>query len=152
MEDKDKKIDETNSSKNNTNKKINISGVTIATFFGVTILILLASAFFTGSIMSIFGFEYENLYTLFLFFTAVLIFSLPLELLANAIPNVLTENKIISKKASTIFFYIVDVCVTFTTMTIVDKIMLGIQGSSWAYLVISLLMATPTSDSMKNKS
>lgn len=111
------------------------------------LLIFSIIVFFSGSIMGIFGFEYENLRTLILFFVATFVFGVPFEIATNVLPNMLIKEKIITAKVAKWVFVIMDTIATFTVMTILDDIMIGIEGTPLAFLVISLLMASPIKDS-----
>lgn len=119
----------------------------ILTFASVVTLV----AFFGGSIMGIFGFEYENPYTLILFFLAVSVFSAPFQFFLDTTRNILIKEKRMSAKIGEIVFSLSDISITFIIMNLVDKIMVGIRGTSLSFIVISILMMIPYKEDIFKK-
>lgn len=112
----------------------------------VFLTVFVVTIFLSGSVMGIFGFEYENLMTLILFFIATSIFSAPFEAGLSFVIAILLYKKIFNMKIGRLVFFLTDMFIVFVIMNLVDKMMVGINGNTIAFLIISLIMAVPRKD------
>ena len=101
--------------------------------FGIVLLIVFVLACFGGVIMHFFGFYYESVWKLMLFFILSGLVGLPLEAL-------LTFNKISVGFARGIFF-ILDVLSTMVSMIVVDYFMESVSATLRSVVVIAVIIA-----------
>lgn len=118
-----------------------------------TILIGLLSiiAFVSGSIMKLFGFQYESTGSMILFFIMATIMSFPLNLIAGAFPKALYELERISKRYALILYFAFDTIATSFGLKIVDYYMSSVSATTISIVVISFLLALPGRDDFKDK-
>lgn len=109
--------------------------------FGIVLLIVFVLACFGGVIMHFFGFYYESVWKLMLFFIFSGLVGLPLELLAKGIPKaLLVFNKISAGFARGIFF-ILDVLSTMVSMILIDYFMESVSATLRSVVVIAVIIA-----------
>ena len=94
-----------------------------------------------SSFDAFFGFTYESLESLLLFFMAVMILGFPLELVSKALPKVLLSQRKLNLKQARVLFVIMDSLSTITVMRIVDEQMSGVYASDTSVLVVAVVMA-----------
>lgn len=112
--------------------------------FGIVLLIVFVLACFGGVIMHFFGFYYESVWKLMLFFILSGLVGLPLELLAKGVPKALLAfNKISTGFARGIFF-ILDVLSTMVSMILVDYFMESVSATLRSVVVIAVIIAIPS--------
>lgn len=113
--------------------------------YSMVVIILLAIisiiAIFCGAIMRIFGFEYDSIRSIILFFILVAVTGFPTETLALALPRALLSVEKITIRAAKILFVILDVLSTIITMTVIDYFMESVSASGVAIFVIAILIA-----------
>lgn len=120
---------------------------TIAAILGYLVMTVLLLLVLAGVILAIvvlmrfFGFTYESLESLLLFFMAVMILGFPLELVSKALPKVLLSRRKLNLKQARILFVIMDSLSTITVMRIVDEQMSGVYASDTSVLVVAVVMA-----------
>lgn len=85
-------------------------------FIGILSMIALLS----GAIMKIFGFEYESIGSIILFFVIATIISYPFSLIAEALPKVFLYFGKLSKQMAILFYIILDTFATFYGLRAVD--------------------------------
>lgn len=113
--------------------------------FGISaiILIIIISLIFilSGGIMKLFGFQYNSVGNVILFFSVVAIIGFPTELLALAFPKALLALNKINMKSAKILFVMLDTISTMFIMSLVDYFMDSVVASDMAIFVISFIIA-----------
>lgn len=117
----------------------------------IFIIVLSIIAVISGSIMRLFGFQYESVGTIVLFFIIATVISFPLNLIAGALPKSLYELERISKKSALIFYLILDTIATSFGLKIVDYCMPSVSATTISIIIISFLLALPGKDDFKDK-
>lgn len=116
-------------------------------FIGMLSIIALVS----GTVMKLFGFQYESIGSIILFFIIATIMSFPLNLIAGALPKALYELKRISKQHAFILYLTLDTIATSFGLKIVDYFMSSVSATTISIVVISFLLALPGRDDFKGK-
>lgn len=116
-------------------------------FIGMLSIIALVS----GTIMKLFGFQYESIGSIILFFLIATIMSFPLNLIAGALPKALYELERISKLYAFILYLALDTIATSLGLKIVDYYMSSVSATTISIVVISFLLALPGGDDFKDK-
>ena len=124
--------------------------ITIILCGSVFIVILSIIALVSGSIMRLFGFQYESLWSIILFFIIAAVISFPLNLIAESFPNSLFMEKRISKNYAIVLYLVIDTIATALGLTIVDYYMSSVSASTISIIVISFLLALPGKDDFKD--
>lgn len=101
--------------------------------------------------MKLFGFQYESIGSIILFFIIATIMSFPLNLIAGALPKALYELKRISKLYAFILYLTLDTIATSFGLKIVDYFMSSVSATTISIVVISFLLALPGSDDFEDK-
>ena len=117
---------------------IGYGAVLLAVFVIVSVL-----AIFGGSVMRIFGFEYESVGTVILFFTISAVISFPASAFAEALPEVLLEMEWISLGIAKLLFLLLDTFATALGMAIVDYFMTSVSATDLAIFAVAVLLALP---------
>ena len=118
-----------------------------AIFIGMLSMI----AFVSGSIMRLFGFQYESIGSIILFFIIATIMSFPLNLIAGGLPKALFELERISKRDALILYLTLDTIATSLGLGIVDYYMSSVSATTISIVVISFLLALPGKNDFKEK-
>lgn len=119
----------------------------VAALLGYLIMAALVLLVLAGVILGIvvlmrfFGFTYESLGSLLLFFTAVMVLGFPLELVSKALPKALLGQGKLSFNQARGMFVLLDSLSTIIVMRIADEQMSGIYASDASVLVAALAMA-----------
>ncbi len=130
------------------NKEKIITSIICGTIFiGMLSIIALVS----GTVMKLFGFQYESIGSIILFFIIATIMSFPLNLIAGALPKALYELERISKLDALILYLTLDTIATSFGLKIVDYYMLSVSATTLSIVVISFLLALPGRDDFKDK-
>ena len=116
-------------------------------FIGMLSIIALVS----GTIMKLFGFQYESIGSIILFFIIATIMSFPLNLIAGALPKALYELERISKPYALILYLALDTIATSFGLKIVDYYMSSVSATTISIVVISFLLALPGRGDFKDK-
>ena len=116
-------------------------------FIGMLSIIALVS----GTVMKLFGFQYESISSIILFFIIATIMSFPLNLIAGALPKALYELERISKLDALILYLTFDTIATSFGLKIVDYYMSSVSATTISIVVISFLLALPGRDDFKDK-
>lgn len=109
--------------------------------FGIILFIVFVLACFGGVIMHFFGFYYESVGKLMLFFIFSGLVGLPLELIAKGLPNILLANNIVSVGFAKGLFFISDVLSTLVSMIVVDHFMESVSATLRSVIVIAVIIA-----------
>lgn len=116
-------------------------------FIGVLSIIALVSS----TIMRLFGFQYESIGSIILFFIIATVISYPLNLIAEAFPKALFDLERINRKYALVLYMVLDTIATSFGLKIVDYYMTSVSATTISIIVISFLLALPTKDDFKNK-
>lgn len=108
-------------------------------------------ALVSGTVMKLFGFQYESIGSIILFFIIATIMSFPLNLIAGALPKALYELERISKLDALILYLTLDTIATSFGLKIVDYYMSSVSATTISIVVISFLLALPGRDDFKDK-
>lgn len=109
---------------------------------GIIVAIVSLIAIFGGALMKIFGFTYQSVGSIILFFAISGILAFPIELFVKAIPKVLFSHfKKINAFEAKIIFIILDTSLSMIMMSLVDYYMKSVSATSISLFVVSLVMA-----------
>lgn len=100
-------------------------------------------ALFGGAIMRIFGFEYQSVGSIILFFIIATIVSWPVSLIAGTLPKVLLSFGRLSKQAAILLYIILDTAATYFGLNIVDYFMETVSATDLSVTIVSFLLALP---------
>ena len=107
----------------------------------VILIIVSVIAIFAGAIMQFFGFRYNSVWDIILFFLISTIISLPINFIAEGLPKALLKLKKLNLYSARIIFVLLDTIVTAIGMTIVDQCMPNVSATDISILVISFILA-----------
>ena len=116
----------------------------------IFLLILSIIALISGSIMKIFGFQYESVGSIILFFIIATITSFPLNLIASAFPKALLKLGKINWRIAFILYLVLDTVATSFGLKIVDYYMPTVSAKNISIIIISLLFAFMGKDDFKD--
>ena len=91
--------------------------------------------------MRLFGFRYQSIWSIILFFIIATVVSYPINLIAGGLPKALYKLKRISKNIAIILYLALDTIATCFGLMIVDYCMSTIFASDLSKLVISFILA-----------
>lgn len=124
------------------------------TGYGLVVIVLIAIisvfAILGGSVMRFFGFRYNSVGSVILYFTIVAVVGFPLEIIIKALPKVLKLLLKIDRKIEKALFILMDILGTGITMAIVDYFMESVSASDLSILVISFIIAILSLDKGDN--
>ena len=100
--------------------------------------------------MRFFGFRYNSVGSVILYFTIVAVVGFPLEIIIKALPKVLKLLLKIDRKIEKALFILMDTLGTGITMAIVDYFMESVSASDLSILVISFIIAILSLDKGDN--
>ena len=129
------------------NKEKLITFIVCGTIF---VAVLSVIALLSGVIMRLFGFRYQSIWSIILFFIIATVVSYPINLIAGGLPKALYKLKRISKNITIILYLALDTIATCFGLLIVDYCMSTIAASDLSKLVISFILALPGIDDFKN--
>lgn len=122
------------------------TGKTIAVVIVLALIIVIISiiAVLGGAVMKLFGFEYDSIWNIIVFFVIMAIISFPAGLVAEALPKVLYKefHKLTDGQAKALYL-VLDTLVTAICMSIVDYFMESVAATDLAILVVAVLLAIP---------
>ena len=130
-------------------KKTLIDLLGYAVIIGFVLGIIAIIAMFAGVVMKFFGFSYNSVGSIILFFGIVAGVGFPLEIMCNSFPSALVSMNVISRKNGRILFVGIDSLCTFVVMYCVDYFMSSVSASVIAMIVASLLLAILSIDKEK---
>lgn len=116
----------------------------------IFLVVLSVIALISGSIMKIFGFQYESLGSIILFFIIATVMSFPLNLIAGALPKALLKLGKINRQATFILYLILDTIATSFGLKVVDYYMPTVSATNISIIIISLLFAFMGKDDFKD--
>ena len=92
--------------------------------------------------MKLFGFTYESVGSIILFFVISGILAFPIELFVKAIPKVLFSHfKKVTAIEAKVIFVVLDTLLSMLMMSLVDYFMKSVSATSVSLFVVSLVMA-----------
>lgn len=115
----------------------------------VILIIISVIAIFGGAIMHIFGFEYQSVGSIVLFFIIIAVIGFPVEVFVKALPKALVSIGKISTKTGKIVFILLDTIGTSLVMICVDYLMDSVSASILAIFIISFVMAVASLEKEK---
>lgn len=99
-------------------------------------------AIFGGALMKLFGFTYQSVGSIVLFFVISGILAFPIELFVKAIPKVLFSHfKKITVIEAKVLFVVLDTLLSMLMMSIVDYFMKSVSATAVSLFMVSLVMA-----------
>ena len=116
----------------------------------IFLVVLSIIALISGSIMKIFGFQYESIGSIILFFIIATIMSFPLNLIAGAFPKALLKLGKINRQTAFIIYLILDTIATSFGLLVVDYYMPTLSATNISIIIISLLFAFMGKDDFKD--
>lgn len=129
------------------NKEKLITFIVCGTIF---VAVLSVIALLSGVVMRLFGFRYQSIWSIILFFIIATVVSYLINLIAGGLPKALYKLKRISKNIAIILYLALDTIATCFGLLIVDYCMSTIAASDLSKLVISFILALPGIDDFKN--
>ena len=109
---------------------------------GFLVFIVSLVALFGGSLMKMFGFIYQSIGSIILFFTISGILAFPIELFVKAIPKVLFSHfKKVNVIEAKILFAVLDTILSMTIVSVVDYFMKSVSTTPIVLFVVSLIMS-----------
>lgn len=125
-------------------KKLKVSLESIIGFGILAIILIIIISFIfivSGGIMKLFGFQYNSVWNVIIFFLVVALIGIPTELLAFAIPKTLLSLNKINIKFARIFLILLDTISTMVIMSLVDYFMDSVLAPDMAIFVIAFIIA-----------
>ena len=122
----------------------NIIGKSIGFLIIVGIIVALVSviAIFGGALMKLFGFTYQSVGSIILFFVVSGILGFPIELFVKAIPKVLFSHfKKINELEAKIMFVVLDTLLSMVMFSTVDYFMKSVSATPISLFVVSFVMS-----------
>ena len=122
----------------------NIIGKSIGFLIIVGIIVALVSviAIFGGALMKLFGFTYQSVRSIILFFVISGILAFPIELFVKAIPKVLFSHfKKINELEAKIMFVVLDTLLSMVMFSTVDYFMKSVSATPISLFVVSFVMS-----------
>ena len=109
---------------------------------GIIIAIISLIALFGGALMKMFGFTYQSVGSIILFFVISGILAFPIELFVKSIPKVLFSHfkKINAFEARTMFV-VLDTFLSVVMFSLVDYFMKSVSATPVSIFVVSLAMS-----------
>ena len=107
----------------------------------VILIIVSVIAIFAGAIMHFFGFRYDSVWDIIIFFLISTIISLPINFIAEGLPKALLKLKKVNLYSARIIFVLLDTIATAIGMTIVDYCMPNVSATDSSILVIAFILA-----------
>lgn len=99
-------------------------------------------SFSGGALMKLFGFSYESIGSIVLYFVITGILAFPIELFVKAMPKVLFSHfKKISEIEAKIIFVVFDTVLSMIMFSLVDYLMNSVSATPIALFVVSLAMS-----------
>ena len=125
-------------------KKLAVSVLGYSIIAGIILFVIAIIAVISGSVMRIFGFEYESVGSIILFFVVVMAAGFPGEILSSALPRALVASGWSAGKQGIVFYVILDTLFSAVSMAFADYFMDSVSASDLAILIISFLFAVIT--------
>ena len=109
---------------------------------GIIVAIISIIAIFGGALMKIFGFTYQSVGSIVLFFAISGVLAFPIEQFVKAIPKVLFSRfKKINAVEAKVMFVILDTLLSMVMFSLVDHFMKSVSATPISLFVVSLVMS-----------
>ena len=122
----------------------NIIGKSIGFLIIVGIIVAIVSviAIFGGALMKLFGFTYQSVGSIILFFVVSGILVFPIELFVKAIPKVLFSHfKKINAIEAKLLFVVLDTILSMVMFSMVDYFMESVSATHISLFIVSFVMS-----------
>lgn len=113
----------------------------IAMFVAVTGAIFVTVSIFGGAVMKLFGFEYDSVWSILLYFLIVGLLGFPLDMWTSGIPVILVRAGRINARAGILLRLILETVCSSIVMGVVDYFLNNVKASGTAIIIVSFLMA-----------
>ncbi len=107
----------------------------------LVLLVVAIVALCGGAIMTFFGFRYDSVWSILLFFIIVMLISYPFEMLAGALPRVLLALDKLSKPLAILLYLVLDILVTYVAFSFVDSVMDSVSTTPLSLFVLAGILA-----------
>ena len=94
-----------------------------------------------GAVMKLFGFRYQSVGSIIVFFVIAAIISYPIGLVAQTLPKVLLHLGRLSKNAAVLLYIVLDTIATAFGLSIVDYYMESVSGTDLSFIVVTFLLS-----------
>lgn len=109
---------------------------------GIIVAIISIIAIFGGALMKVFGFTYQSVGSIVLFFAISGVLAFPIEQFVKAIPKVLFSRfKKINAVEAKVMFVILDTLLSMVMFSLVDHFMKSVSATPISLFVVSLVMS-----------
>lgn len=125
--------------------------VTVLLGVGLILAVLAVLSLVAGGVMKLFGFTYDSVGSLVLYFIFASVLSAALGQAFSALPKVLYEMGKLNRAEGIILYLVLDTLVTAVGLGVVDRWMLSVSASDRAIIAVSLLLALPGLSDFKKK-
>ena len=125
--------------------------VTVLLGVGLILAVLAAVSLVAGGVMKLFGFTYDSVGSLVLYFIFASVLSAALGQAFSALPKVLYEMGKLNRAEGIILYLVLDTLVTAAGLGAVDRWMPSVAATDKAIVAVSLLFALPGLSDFKKK-
>ena len=125
--------------------------VTVLLGVGLILAVLAAVSLVAGGVMKLFGFTYDSVGSLVLYFIFASVLSAALGQAFSALPKVLYEMGKLNRAEGIILYLVLDTLVTAVGLGVVDRWMPSVAATDKAIVAVSLLFALPGLSDFKKK-
>ena len=125
--------------------------VTVLLGVGLILAVLAAVSLVAGGVMKLFGFTYDSVGSLVLYFIFASVLSAALGQAFSALPKVLYEMGKLNRAEGIILYLVLDTLVTAVGLGVVDRWMPSVAATDKAIVAVSLLLALPGLSDFKKK-
>ena len=125
--------------------------VTVLLGVGLVLAVLAAVSLVAGGVMKLFGFAYDSVGSLVLYFIFASVLSAAFGQVFSALPKVLYEMGKLNRAEGIILYLVLDTLVTAVGLGVVDRWMPSVAATDKAIVAVSLLFALPGLSDFKKK-
>lgn len=118
---------------------------------GLVLAVLAAVSLVAGGVMKLFGFAYDSVGSLVLYFIFASVLSAAFGQVFSALPKVLYEMGKLNRADGIILYLVLDTLVTAVGLGVVDRWMPSVAATDKAIVAVSLLFALPGLSDFKKK-
>lgn len=118
---------------------------------GLVLAVLAAVSLVAGGVMKLFGFAYDSVGSLVLYFIFASVLSAAFGQVFSALPKVLYEMGKLNRAEGIILYLVLDTLVTAVGLGVVDRWMPSVAATDKAIVAVSLLLALPGLGDFKKK-
>ena len=122
-------------------KNMIAGGTAIIVIVGIIAGIVALMSIFGGAIMNLFGFTYDSVGSVILFFIVSGIIAYPADLITSTLPAVLAEMGKIQRRTAIVVRIVLDTLCNCIIMAVVDYFMDSVAASDPALFMVSLVFA-----------